>query len=43
MKKNVYNRPVIDVIQVSLSHFILAGSSGNINLGGGGGSGIIPD
>ena len=43
MKKNVYNTPVIEVVQVALSHFVLAGSRGNIDLGGGGGNGVIPD
>lgn len=43
MKKQVYNHPVTEVTNISLSSPILGVSSGNIDMHGGGGNAIIPD
>lgn len=45
MKKKIYSQPTIDVINIVLSVPVLAGSptTGNVNMGGGGGGSIDPD
>ena len=42
MSKKIYNQPIVEVMNVSLTTPILAGS-GNVDLGGGGGGSIDPD
>jgi len=41
--KKMYIQPQVETTQVELAAIILAGSDGNVDLGGGGGSSIDPD